>query len=59
MLPAHDLNIGAIAEGVEATNRVEQIRSPGCEQGQEYLFSKPVDGDSARDLLENIKTAYA
>jgi EAL domain-containing protein (putative c-di-GMP-specific phosphodiesterase class I) len=56
---AHDLNIGVIAEGVETANQMGHIKSLGCEQWQGYLFSKPVDGDTARALLEKTETAHA
>jgi diguanylate cyclase (GGDEF)-like protein len=59
ILLAHDLNIGVIAEGVETANQMGHIKSLGCEQWQGYLFSKPVDGDSARTLLEKTETAHA
>jgi len=59
MLLVRDLNIGVIAEGVETANQMGQIKALGCEQGQGYLFSKPVDVDRARDLLVNSKTAHA
>lgn len=59
MLLAHDLNIGVIAEGVETTNQLKQIKSLGCEHGQGYLFSKPVDGDQALALLKNAITSGA
>jgi EAL domain-containing protein (putative c-di-GMP-specific phosphodiesterase class I) len=59
MMLAHDLNIGVIAEGVETTHQLEQIKSLGCDQGQGYLFSKPVDGNKARALLETVGTPDA
>jgi len=59
ILLAHDMNIGVIAEGVETANQMGHIKSLGCEQWQGYLFSKPVDGDSASTLLENTETAHA
>ncbi len=59
MLLARDLNIGVIAEGVETAKQMGHIKSLGCEQGQGNLFSKPVDGDSARTLLGNTETAHA
>jgi diguanylate cyclase (GGDEF)-like protein len=59
MMLAHDLNIGVIAEGVETTNQLEQIKLLGCDQGQGYLFSKPVDGNKAQALLKTAGTPDA
>jgi EAL domain-containing protein (putative c-di-GMP-specific phosphodiesterase class I) len=59
MLLAHDLKIGLIAEGVETTNQMGQIKSLGYEYGQGYLFSKPVNCDRAGALLKNTVTSYA
>ena len=53
MLLAQDIKIGVIAEGVETESQMTQIKSLGCEYGQGYLFSKPVDGIRARALIEN------
>jgi diguanylate cyclase (GGDEF)-like protein/PAS domain S-box-containing protein len=48
---ARDLGIDVIAEGVETDEQLTKLRSLECEHGQGYLFSKPVDGESAARLL--------
>jgi EAL domain-containing protein (putative c-di-GMP-specific phosphodiesterase class I) len=48
---AHNLGLDVIAEGVETADQMEQLRSLGCEAGQGFFFSKPLDSDSARALI--------
>lgn len=39
---SHKLNIPVIAEGIENLTHFQMLREQGCDQGQGYLFSKPV-----------------
>ncbi len=48
---AHNLGMQVIAEGVETASQLAQLRSLGCEYGQGYFFSKPVDSKTAEALL--------
>ncbi len=48
---AHALRMEAIAEGIETIEQLEQMRRLGCEYGQGFLFSKPLDVESARKFL--------
>ena len=48
---AHNLGLDVIAEGVESAAQLQQLRALGCEYGQGYLFSRPVDGSQAQTLL--------
>ncbi len=48
---ARDLGIHVIAEGVETAEQLESLRGLVCEHGQGFLFSRPVTGDAAGDLL--------
>jgi EAL domain-containing protein (putative c-di-GMP-specific phosphodiesterase class I) len=48
---AHNLGMEVIAEGVETEEQCRQLRILGCEYGQGYLFSQPVDAYSAFRLL--------
>ena len=52
LLLARDMNINVIAEGLETTAQLEQIKAMRCEFGQGYLFSKPVESSRARALFE-------
>ena len=48
---AQDLGIKTIAEGVETLENVEQLRGLGCDFGQGYYFSKPLEPGLAEKLL--------
>jgi hypothetical protein len=48
---AHSLGMDVVAEGVETAHHLAQLRSLGCEFGQGYFFSKPVDSEAATALL--------
>ena len=48
---AHTLGMDLIAEGVEKTEHVQRLKSFGVEFGQGYLFSKPLDTQTAGDLI--------
>jgi len=45
------LNMGVVAEGIETEAQLGQLIRLGCEAGQGYLFSRPVDASSAERLL--------
>jgi diguanylate cyclase len=48
---AHELAIDVIAEGVETEDQAKFLLSVGCEQGQGFYFSRPVDAPRATELL--------
>jgi EAL domain-containing protein (putative c-di-GMP-specific phosphodiesterase class I) len=41
---ATSLGMNAVAEGIESTGQLEQLRKLGCVQGQGYLFGHPMPG---------------
>jgi len=45
------LGLGTIAEGIEDDAQLRQLRLEGCERGQGFLFSRPVDSASIDALL--------
>jgi len=50
----HNLNLGVIAEGIEQTNQLEELRKAGCNTGQGYLFARPVPPDQIPELLRSM-----
>lgn len=48
---AHKLKLKAIAEGIETLAQFERLRDLGCDLGQGYLFSQPVEAEAAGKLL--------
>jgi diguanylate cyclase (GGDEF)-like protein len=53
MTLAQDLNVDVIAEGVETKTQLRQINSLNCDHWQGFLFSKPVDCEQAKNLIQN------
>ncbi|WP_342505823.1 EAL domain-containing protein [Sporosarcina sp. FSL K6-2383] len=43
---AHSLNIRVIAEGIETEEHLQFLKLHHCNEGQGYLFSKPVTGEN-------------
>jgi EAL domain-containing protein (putative c-di-GMP-specific phosphodiesterase class I) len=56
---AHELGIEIIAEGVETEGQERFLLSAGCEYGQGYYYSKPIDAERTTELLRSGKTAPA
>ncbi len=50
---AHSLDMSVVAEGVEDEQQAEELVRLGCETGQGYLFSKPLDAEAIEALLES------
>lgn len=48
---AHELGFAVVAEGVESTAQCLLLMAHGCDQGQGYLFSRPVDAAAMETLL--------
>jgi diguanylate cyclase (GGDEF)-like protein len=48
---ASNLGMAVIAEGVETEAQHARLEALGCEYGQGYLYSKPVDAESALALI--------
>ncbi len=51
LMLGENLGIDVVAEGIETVSQLEKLRSLGCEMGQGYLFSRPVDRETAEDFL--------
>jgi EAL domain-containing protein (putative c-di-GMP-specific phosphodiesterase class I) len=48
---AHTLDCTVVAEGVETVGQMVFLRQFGCEQGQGFLFARPMSAAELRALL--------
>jgi diguanylate cyclase (GGDEF)-like protein len=48
---ARSLGLEVVAEGVEVDAQLEFLRTAGCDIGQGFLLSRPVEADAVIDLL--------
>ncbi len=48
---AHAMSLKVIAEGIEVAAHRDQLKSLGCDYGQGYFFSRPVDQEGVERLL--------
>lgn len=48
---ARELRMGVVAEGIETAEQARMLRELGCNMGQGFLFSKPVEARDAEALL--------
>jgi len=44
---AHKMNLKVIAEGIETARQLERLIELGCEYGQGYYFSQPMEAKAA------------
>ncbi|MDP9001612.1 MAG: EAL domain-containing protein [Myxococcota bacterium] len=51
----HGLELKVVAEGIETVEQLELLSSIGCDQMQGYLFSPPVPGARAEEMLRTRK----
>ncbi len=51
---AKTMGMSAIAEGIETTQQFNQLKTLGCDFGQGYLFSKPVEAQRAMELIASV-----
>lgn len=49
---AQNFNIRTIAEGIETEDQAEYLRIRGCQEGQGYLFGKPMDASEIASLIQ-------
>ena len=56
---AHDLGMETVAEGVETVDQLNQLKQFGCNYGQGYLLSRPIDRASIEQLLDKIQLEQA
>jgi EAL domain-containing protein (putative c-di-GMP-specific phosphodiesterase class I) len=58
LMLAQNINLDAIAEGIETEEQLKQLQVLGCKLGQGYLFSKPVDAKTVERLLSQKSTEF-
>ena len=51
ILLAHKMKLKVIAEGIESGKQLQHLQELGCDLGQGYLFSQPVEPRAAGNLL--------
>ncbi|HTH94747.1 MAG TPA: EAL domain-containing protein [Rhodocyclaceae bacterium] len=56
---AHNLGMNVVAEGIETRDQLIHLKTAGCDEGQGYLFSRPVSADAACLLLQDLTRAMA
>ncbi|MGF1493413.1 MAG: putative bifunctional diguanylate cyclase/phosphodiesterase [Microcoleaceae cyanobacterium] len=54
---ANQLNIQAVAEGIETEEQLSQLRTLGCDLGQGYLFDKPLPQLSLKNGFSHLRIA--
>lgn len=52
---AHDLGMETVAEGVETIGQMDRLKALGCEYGQGYYVSKPLETKHIWELLHEIQ----
>lgn len=52
---AHNLNMIVTAEGIETSKQLTHLRLLGCEYGQGYAISQPLDAEAATAFLANAQ----
>jgi diguanylate cyclase (GGDEF)-like protein/PAS domain S-box-containing protein len=48
---AHKMNLRAVAEGIETSRQFERLLELGCECGQGYYFSQPLESKAALQFM--------
>lgn len=51
---AHTLKLRVIAEGIETKDQLKTLVDMGCDCGQGYLFSKPLNPDVFINFIKNM-----
>lgn len=54
---AKSLNLSITAEGIETESQLSMLRSMTCEQGQGYLFHRPLDGTAFEAVMRQSTPA--
>ncbi len=55
---ARSLQLKTVAEGIETGPQLDFLRDHGCDQGQGYLFGKPLPAEQFAELLARQRQAH-
>jgi EAL domain-containing protein (putative c-di-GMP-specific phosphodiesterase class I) len=50
---AKNLHLATVAEGIELTEQLAELRAAGCGSGQGFLFARPLRSEAMGSLLES------
>ncbi len=53
---SNELGIGVVAEGIEDGAQLDQLKKLGCEFGQGYYLSNPMDRTNMKNKLKEVNT---
>ena len=56
---ARNLKLAVVAEGVETEEQLAILRGLACDDYQGFLFSRPVEAEAVRALVEQNRAAFA
>lgn len=54
VLLTQNLNLEVVAEGIETAEQLEALRGLGCQNGQGYFFSKPLEVEDATNFIKEL-----
>ena len=54
---AHNLGMSVLAEGIDSEQQLNFLEHRKCDEYQGYLFSRPLPGPEASELLRSTKTS--
>jgi|GEM_PF-3908889 len=57
MMLAEALELRVVAEGIETSEQLDEVRRTGCGRAQGFWLSKPLPPEAAESLLEQFRTA--
>ena len=55
---AHNMQLDVVAEGVEKQAQAKWLRQQGCDQGQGYLFAKPLSAQQIESRFKGSKFTF-